>query len=82
MTIDNLLSIDKGAVSPIYLKMAQYAADQCVGCSDSPIILSFKAQQAMLETHENGENPIQRLNDFLGTSIPEDVFLNIANETC
>lgn len=78
MTKDNLLSMDKDAVSPIYLRMAQYAANQCTGCSDSPMILAFKAQQAMLEAHEKGENPLEKLNSFLGTSIPEEVLLNFA----
>lgn len=72
--------MDKETASPIYLKMAQYAADQCMGCSDSPMILAFKAQQAMLEAHEKGENPIARMNGFLGTSIPEDVLLTIIDE--
>lgn len=74
----NLLSMEKETVSPFYLKIAQYAAEQCTGCSDSPMILAFKAQQAMIEAHERGEDPIQRLNAFLGTSIPEDVLLNFA----
>ena len=47
------------------------------GCSDSPMILAFKAQQVMLEAHEKGENPLDKLNMFLGTSIPEDVLLNV-----
>ena len=53
-----LLSKDKDAVVSIYLKMAQYAANQCTGCSDSPMILAFKAQQVMLEAHKQGENPL------------------------
>lgn len=77
---NELLSMDKETVSPSCLKMAQYVANQCTGCSDSPMILAFKAQQAMLEAHENGENPIERLNSFLGTSIPEDVILSIIGE--
>ena len=72
--------MDKETVSLIYLKMAQYAANQCTGCSDSPIILAYKAQQVMLEAHEKGDNPIQRLNDFLGTSIPEEVFLSLISD--
>lgn len=79
MTKVNLLSMDKESASPIYLKMAQYAAEQCTGCSDSPMILAFKAQQAMFEAHEKGENPFEKLNTFLGTSIPEEVLLNFAN---
>lgn len=76
MTQEELLSMDNKSVSPIYLKMAQYAANQCTGCSYSPMILTFKAQQAMLEAHEKGENPLEKLNSFLGTSIPEEVLLN------
>jgi len=78
MTQEELLSMDKETVSPIYLKIAQYAASQCTGCSDSPMILAFKAQQAMLEAHEKGENPIEKFNSFLGTSISEEVLLNFA----
>lgn len=81
MITNELLQKDKETLSPIYLKMAQYAANQCTGCSDSPMILAFKAQQAMLEAHEKGEDPIALLNVFLGTSIPEDVLLSlICNE--
>jgi hypothetical protein len=78
MTKDNILSMEKETVSPFYLKIAQYAANQCAGCSDSPMILAFKAQQVMLEAHEKGENPLEKLNSFLGTSIPEEVLLNFA----
>lgn len=78
MTQEDILSMDKETVSPFYLKMAQYAANQCTGCSDSPMILAFKAQQAMLEGHEKGENPLERLNSFLGTSIPEEVLFDFA----
>ena len=78
MSQEELLSMEKETVSPVYLKIAQYAANQCTGCSDSPMILAFKAQQVMLEAHEKGENPLDKLNVFLGTSIPEDVLLNFA----
>lgn len=74
-----LLSMEKETVSPVYLKIAQYAANQCTGCSDSPMILAFKAQQVMLEAHEKGDNPLEGLNLFLGTSISEEELLNYAN---
>ena len=76
----DLLSMDKESVSVIYLKMAQYAANQCMGCSDSPMILAYKAHRSVLVAHEKGENPIEKLNSFLGTSIPEDVLLSIIDE--
>lgn len=80
MTKNDIQSMDKEIVYPVYLNMSQYAANQYTGCSDSPMILAFKAQQVMLEAHEKSENPIERLNSFLGTSIPEDVILSIIDE--
>lgn len=80
MTKDDLLPMDKESVSPFYLKMAQYAANQCTGCSAPPMILAFKAHHTMLEAHENGENPLEKLNLFLGTSIPEEVLLSLMDE--
>ena len=80
MTKEELLSMDKETVSPIFLKMAQNAANQCAGCSDSPMILAFKAQQVMLEAHEKGENPLEKLNSCLGTSIPKEVLLSLIGE--
>ena len=80
MTQEELLSMDKESVSPFYLKITQYAANQCASCSDSPMVLAFKAQQAMLEAHEKGEDPIHRLNSFLGTSTPEEVLLSFIDE--
>lgn len=80
MATNKFLSIDTEAVPPSFLKMAQYAANQCTGCSDSPMILAYKAQEAMLKAFEHGEDPIEKLNSFLGTSIPEDVLLSVIGE--
>ena len=77
MEIKDFTSLQSEEVSSLFLKMAQYAANQCTGCSDSPIFLAFKAQQAMLEAYDKGEDPFEKLNSFLGTSIPEDVLLNV-----
>lgn len=64
-------------VQSYYEKMSQYVADQCTGCSDSPMILSIKASKAMLEAHQSKENPIQRLNEFLGTNVAEEDLLTL-----
>ena len=80
MTIDDLLLQKPDAISTAFLKVAQYAANQCTGCSDSPMILAFKAQQAMLEAYDKGEDPFEKLNSFLGTSIPEEVLLSLMDE--
>ena len=80
MTKDDLFSQNAVSLPLHFLKIAQYAANQCTGCSDPPMILAYKAQQAMLEAHEKGDNPLEKLNLFLGTSIPEDVLLSIIDE--
>lgn len=54
-------------------KVAEYVAMQCYGCSDSPMILAFKAYEVMKKAVDNNENPYMALNSFLGTNVPEDV---------
>ena len=54
-------------------KVAEYVAMQCYGCSDSPMILAFKAYDVMKKAVEEKENPYKALNKFLGTNVPEDV---------
>ena len=49
MTKDDLFSQNAVSLPLHFLKIAQYAANQCTGCSDPPMILAYKAQQAMLE---------------------------------
>lgn len=53
------------------MKIAEYVAMQCMGCSDSPMILAFKAYEVMKKAVDNDENPYKKLNDFLGTDISE-----------
>lgn len=53
-------------------RAAEYVALQCTGCPDSPRILALKAFEIMKSAAEKGENPYKALNDFLGTSVPED----------
>lgn len=54
------------------MKIAEYVAMQCMGCSDSPMILAFKAYEVMKKAEDNNENPYKALNSFLGTNVPED----------
>lgn len=58
-------------------KVAEYVAMQCYGCSDSPLILAFKAYEVMKKAEDNNENPYKALNSFLGTNVPEDVLEKI-----
>lgn len=53
------------------MKIAEYVAMQCMGCSDSPMILAFKAYEVMKKAEDNNENPYKALNDFLGTDVSE-----------
>lgn len=60
-----------------FKRVAEYVAMQCNGCSDSPMILAFKAYKVMKNAVENDENPYKALNSFLGTNVPEYVLENI-----
>ena len=58
-------------------RVAEYVAMQCMGCSDSPMILALKAYEVMKKAVDNNENPYKALNSFLGTNVPEDVLENL-----
>ena len=58
-------------------KVAEYVAMQCYGCSDSPLILAFKAYEVMKKAEDNNENPYKALNDFLGTDVSEVTLKNL-----
>lgn len=60
-----------------FKRVAEYVAMQCTGCSDSPMILAFKAYEVMKNAVDNNENPYKALNAFLGTNVPEDVLKNL-----
>ena len=59
------------------MKIAEYVAMQCMGCSDSPMILAFKAYEVMKKAEDNNENPYKALNDFLGTDVSEVTLKNL-----
>lgn len=59
------------------MKIAEYVAMQCMGCSDSPMILAFKAYEVMKKAVDNNENPYKALNEFLGTDVSEEVLKNL-----
>lgn len=46
------------------MKIAEYVAMQCMGSSDSPMILAFKAYEVMKKAEDNNENPYKALNIF------------------
>ena len=63
-----------GAMKQEHLKrVAEYVAMQCMGCSDSPMILAFKGYEVMKNAVDNNENPYKALNEYLGTDVSEEV---------
>lgn len=60
-----------------FKRVSEYVAEQCTGCSDSPMILALKAYEEMKIAEERNENPYKALNMFLGTDLPEKVLKKI-----
>lgn len=58
------------------MKVAEYVAMQCLGCSDSSMILAFKAYEVMKKAVDNN-NPYKALNDFLSTDVSEVTLKNL-----
>lgn len=60
-----------------FKRVAEYVTMQCMGCSDSPMILAFKAYEVMKKAVDNNENPYKALNNFLGTDVSEVTLKNL-----
>ncbi len=75
--LDDTLYKEINYLKSAYREIASYAADYCRGCSDSPIILSVKAYEAMLLAYKEGQNAFERLNAFLGINLPISQYLQI-----
>ena len=75
--LDDTLYKEIDYLKSAYREIASYAADYCRGCSDSPIILSIKAYDAMLIAYKEGQNAFERLNAFLGINLPISQYLQI-----
>lgn len=75
--LDDTLYKEIDYLESAYREIAAYAADYCRGCSDSPIILSVKAYEAMLLAYKEGHNAFERLNAFLGINLPISQYLQI-----
>lgn len=60
-----------------FKRVVEYVAMQCMGCSDSPMILAFKAYEVMKKAVDNNKNPYKALNDFWGTDVSEVILKNL-----
>lgn len=59
------------------MKIAEYVAMQCSGCSDSPQILTYKAVKVMKYAIEKHGNPYKALNNVLLTDVSEKTLWNL-----
>ncbi len=73
--LDDTLYKEIDYLKSAYKEIASYAAGFCSGCSDSPIILSVKAYEAILHAYHEGQNAFEQLNAFLGIDLPISEYL-------
>lgn len=75
--LDDTLYKEIDYLKSAYREIAQYAAGQCTGCSDSVNILAIKAYDRMLDAYREGLNAFEELNLFLGLDLPISDYLYI-----
>ena len=75
--LDDTLYKEIDYLTSAYRKVAEYAAGQCTGCSDSVNILAIKAYDRMLDAYREGQNAFGELNRFLGLDLPVSDYLYI-----
>ena len=78
--LDDTLYKEVDYLKSAYREIAQYAAEHCFGCPDSPMILGMKVYRVMLEAYADGMNAFESLNEFLGLNIPINDYLQIYRE--
>lgn len=75
--LDDTLYKEIDYLKSAYSEIAEYAAGQCTGCSDSVNILTIKAYNRMLDAYRKGLNAFEDLNRFLGLELPISDYLYI-----
>lgn len=75
--LDDTLYKEIDYLKSAYSEIAEYAAGQCTGCSDSVNILTIKAYNRMLDAYREGLNAFEELNRFLGLELPVSDYLYI-----
>lgn len=75
--LDDTLYKEIDYLKSAYIEIAEYAAVQCAGCSDSVTILAIKAYNRMFDAYREGQNAFEELNKFLGLSLPISDYLYI-----
>ena len=64
--LDDTLYKEIDYLKSAYMEIAEFAAGQCTGCSESVNILAVKAYNRMLDAYRKGLNAFEELNRFLG----------------
>lgn len=75
--LDDTLYKEIDYLKSAYREIAEFAAGQCTGCSDSVNILAVKTYDRMLDAYYNGQNAFEELNLFLGLVLPVSDYLYI-----
>ena len=75
--LDDTLYKEIDYLKSAYMEIAEFAAGQCTGCSDSVKILTIKAYNRMLDAYREGLNAFEELNRFLGLEQPLRDYLYI-----
>lgn len=75
--LDDTLYKEIDYLKSAYREIAEYAAGQCTGCSDSVYFLTIKAYNRMLDAYREGLNAFEELNMFLGLELPISDYLYI-----
>lgn len=75
--LDDTLYKEIDYLKSAYMEIAEFAAGQCTGCSDSVKILTIKAYNRMLDAYREGLNAFEDLNRFLGLEQPLRDYLYI-----
>lgn len=75
--LDDTLYKEIDYLKSAYIEIAEYAALQCTGCSDSVAILAIKAYNRMFDAYREGQNAFEELNKFMGLGRPVSDYLDI-----
>ena len=75
--LDDTLYKEIDYLKSAYMEIAEFAAGQCTGCSESVNILAIKAYNRMLDAYCEGLNAFEELNRFLGLEQPLGDYLYI-----
>ena len=75
--LDDTLYKEIDYLKSAYREIAEYAAGQYTGCSDSVYFLTIKAYNRMLDAYREGLNAFEELNMFLGLEQPISDYLYI-----